>query len=64
MIGVGRVYECYRSGRIVADDEVAVTYNPVTGEQMSEPLVNVRFQLKAAIRQGLSRVKSAPRYYL
>ncbi len=48
MIGVGRVYECYRSGRIVADDEVAVTYNPVTGEQMSEPMVNVRYQLKAA----------------
>ncbi len=48
MVGVGRVYECYRSGQLVADDEVAVTYNPVTGEQMSEPLVNVRYQLKAA----------------
>lgn len=53
MIGVGRVYECYRSGRIVADDEVAVTYNPVTGEQMSEPLVNVRYQLKAAERDRI-----------
>ncbi len=53
MIGVGRVYECYRSGRIVADDEVAVTYSPVTGEQMSEPLVNVRFQLKAACDEGV-----------
>ena len=31
MIGVGRVYECYRSGRIVKDDEVAVTFSPVTG---------------------------------
>ena len=53
MIGVGRVYECYRSGRIVADDEVAVTYSPVTGEQMSEPLVNVRYQLKAAQDDGI-----------
>ena len=53
MIGVGRVYECYRSGRIVADDEVAVTFNPVTGEQMSEPLVNVRYQLKAAHDDGI-----------
>jgi hypothetical protein len=53
MIGVGRVYECYRSGRIVADDEVAVTYNPVTGEQMSEPLVNVRYQLKSAENEGI-----------
>lgn len=53
MIGVGRVYECYRSGRIVADDEVAVTFNPLTGEQMSEPLVNVRYQLKAANDDGI-----------
>jgi len=36
MVGAGRIYECYRSGRIEADDEVAVTYNPVTGEQLSE----------------------------
>ncbi len=53
MVGVGRIYECYRSGRIVADDEVAVTYSPVTGEQMSEPLVNVRYQLKAAENDGV-----------
>ncbi|HTX44351.1 MAG TPA: TfuA-related McrA-glycine thioamidation protein [Methanocella sp.] len=53
MIGVGRVYECYRSGRIVADDEVAVTYSPATGEQLSEPLVNVRYQLKAAEQDGV-----------
>jgi hypothetical protein len=53
MIGVGRIYECYRSGRLVADDEVAVTYNPMTGEQLSEPLVNVRYQLKAAELDGV-----------
>jgi hypothetical protein len=53
MIGVGRIYECYRTGRIEADDEVAVTYNPVTGEQLSEPLVNIRYQLKAAENDGV-----------
>lgn len=53
MIGVGRVYECYRSGKITADDEVAVTFNPVTGEQIAEPLVNVRYQLKAAEGAGV-----------
>lgn len=53
MVGVGRIYECYRSGQLVADDEVAVTYNPLTGEQMSEPLVNVRYQLKAAEHDGI-----------
>jgi hypothetical protein len=53
MIGVGRIYECYHSGRITNDDEVAVTFSPVTGEQMSEPLVNVRYQLKAAESDGI-----------
>ncbi|CAJ37220.1 TfuA-related McrA-glycine thioamidation protein [Methanocella arvoryzae] len=53
MIGVGRIFECYRSGRITNDDEVAVTFNPVTGEQMSEPMVNVRYQLKAAEHAGI-----------
>ncbi|HMK47637.1 MAG TPA: TfuA-related McrA-glycine thioamidation protein [Methanocella sp.] len=53
MIGVGRVYECYRSGRITDDDEVAVTFNPATGEQISQPLVNIRYQLKAAEGKGL-----------
>ncbi|MCD1296181.1 TfuA-related McrA-glycine thioamidation protein [Methanocella sp. CWC-04] len=53
MIGAGRIYECYKSGRICADDEVAVTFNPVTGEQMSEPLVNIRYQLKAAQDSGI-----------
>lgn len=53
MVGMGRVYECYRSGRIVKDDEVAVTFNPVTGEQIAEPLVNVRYQLKAAEEDGI-----------
>jgi hypothetical protein len=53
MVGVGRIYECYRSGRITDDDEVAVTYNPVTGQQIAEPLVNVRYQLKAAEDDGI-----------
>jgi TfuA protein len=57
MVGVGRIYECYRSGRIVKDDEVAVTFNPVTGEQIAEPLVNVRYQLKAAEKDGILTAK-------
>jgi hypothetical protein len=57
MVGVGRIYECYRSGRIVKDDEVAVTFNPVTGEQITEPLVNIRYQLKAAGDDGILTVK-------
>lgn len=62
MIGVGRVYECYKSGRITDDDEVAVTFNPVTGEQISEPMVNVRYQLKAAETDGI--ISSGERHAL
>ena len=57
MIGVGRIYECYRSGRITNDDEVAVTFNPVTGEQISQPLVNIRHQLKAAEDNGIITIE-------
>jgi hypothetical protein len=41
----------------VKDDEVAVTFNPVTGEQIAEPLVNVRYQLKAAEKDGILTLK-------
>jgi len=42
MIGVGRIYSCFKRGIIEADDEVAVGYNPVTFEPISDPLVNIR----------------------
>jgi len=42
MIGVGRIYSCFKKGIIEADDEVAVGYNPVTFEPISDPLVNIR----------------------
>jgi hypothetical protein len=42
MVGCGWVYDSYRSGRIVADDEVAVTYAPRDFECLTVPLVNVR----------------------
>ncbi|MGZ4905978.1 MAG: TfuA-like protein [Halobacteriota archaeon] len=45
MIGVGKIYRCFKEGSIEADDEVAVGYNPVTFEPVSEPLVNIRFAL-------------------
>jgi TfuA protein len=45
MVGVGKIYECFKQGIIEADDEVAVAYNPVTFEPVSEPLVNIRMAL-------------------
>ena len=53
MIGVGRIYELYRSGVIESDDEVAVTFDGETLEPLSVPLVNVRMTAQAAQESGI-----------
>ena len=53
MIGVGEIFQMYRDREIDADDEVAVAYDPVTDRAVSEPLINIRFALRAAIAQGI-----------
>jgi hypothetical protein len=42
MVGLGHVHADYAAGRIVADDEVALTYHPETYEPFTVPLVNIR----------------------
>jgi hypothetical protein len=55
MIGVGRIYEDYRSGALEADDEVALLHGPEeTGYlPLTEPLVNVRATCRAAELVGV-----------
>jgi len=53
MEGVGMIYEAYRSGRLVSDDEVALTFDPFTFAPRSEPLVNIRFNLDLAWQKGV-----------
>jgi hypothetical protein len=50
MIGHGKIFEWYRDGVIVADDEVALAYGPpeLGYPALSEPLVNIRATLQAA----------------
>lgn len=48
MIGVGRIYEMYKSGILESDDEVAVTFDAETMEPLSIPLVNLRTTLRLA----------------
>ena len=52
MIGVGEVYRRYRSGELESDDEVALVYDPESGYALSEPLVNIRATLEAAVADG------------
>jgi len=53
MEGVGEIYRAYREGRLVADDEVALLFDPETFAAISEPLVNIRATVQAAIECGV-----------
>ena len=59
MIGVGRIYEMYKSGVIESDDEVAVTFDGETNEALSLPLVNIRETVNAARIAGILREEQA-----
>jgi hypothetical protein len=53
MTGIGEVYRMYKSGELESDDEVALVFDPETGVSLSEPLINIRFTLEDAERQGI-----------
>ncbi len=53
MQGVGGVYRLYRRGALVADDEVAVVFDPERPHPpMTVALVDVRWSLRRAVRRG------------
>ena len=55
MVGVGTVFDLYRTGVIDADDEVAITFDPDTLQARAEPLVNIRVAMAdAAAREVLA----------
>lgn len=55
MEGVGSIYEAYRDGRLVDDDEVALAHGPAETAYaaFSEPLVNIRTTLQTAASDGI-----------
>lgn len=53
MVGVGRIFNLYASGKLDADDEVAVTHDPLTFRPLSEAMVNMRIALEAAVAAGI-----------
>ena len=53
MVGVGKIFAMYRDGVLDADDEVALTYDPVTYKTLSDPLVNLRYGLELAVKAGV-----------
>jgi hypothetical protein len=55
MIGVGQVYEAFKNGTLIDDDEVAVEHGPAELGYActSEAMVNIRSTLSAAERGGI-----------
>ncbi|HJJ46748.1 MAG TPA: TfuA-related McrA-glycine thioamidation protein [Methanocorpusculum sp.] len=53
MIGVGQIFEWYRSGKIIADDEVSLLYDPESGSALSDPMVNIRATFASATSSGV-----------
>ncbi|NTV28398.1 MAG: TfuA-related McrA-glycine thioamidation protein [Methanothrix sp.] len=53
MEGIGKIYQAYKSGHLVSDDEVALIFDPFSWEPRSEPLVNIRFNLDLAWQMGV-----------
>lgn len=53
MIGVGRIYREYASGRVEGDDEVVLSYDPFSLRPLSEPLINIRLNLDKATDEGV-----------
>jgi len=53
MVGIGTIYEWYKSGRIRSDDEVALAFHPESLKPLSEPLVNIRATLERALASGI-----------
>ncbi|MDB5480205.1 MAG: TfuA domain protein core [Caulobacteraceae bacterium] len=61
MIGVGRIFEGYVRGYLVADEEVALLHGPEDWEwgALTEPLVNVRATLLRAMRRFVIDAEAA-----
>jgi hypothetical protein len=53
MEGIGEIYQWYKSGDVESDDEVALIFDPESGIALSIPLVNIRYLLDLAARQGI-----------
>jgi len=61
MIGVGTVFALYRSGKIDADDEVAVVLSPTDHRPLSEAMVNIRVALTQARSDAVLDARSCRR---
>ncbi len=54
MIGIGKIFHLYKTGKLNADDEVAVTFTSEGDYQLqSEAMVDIRYNLYLAHKKGV-----------
>lgn len=55
MVGIGAIFDAYRTGQLDADDEVAVVHGPAESgfRELSTALANLRFGLRRAVERGI-----------
>ncbi|MFF8608907.1 TfuA-like protein [Streptomyces sp. NPDC015346] len=62
MVGVGKIFEEYHSGRNDDDDDVAVVYDEKGLGALSEPMINLRFAISAGLVQEAFTQDTADRF--
>jgi hypothetical protein len=54
MVGIGRIFQLYKSGKVDADDEVAVTFAPDGDYRLqSEAMIDIRYNLYLAHKKDV-----------
>jgi len=53
MIGIGKIFELFKYGKLDADDEVAVTFSQDLYQLQSEAMVDIRYNLYLSLRKGV-----------
>jgi hypothetical protein len=53
MIGKGEIYRLYKDGIIESDDDVAIVFDPMSNEQLSEALVSMAHNFRNACQKGI-----------
>ncbi|HEV8405798.1 MAG TPA: TfuA-like protein [Nitrososphaera sp.] len=59
MVGIGRIFQLYKSGKVNADDEVAVTFVPEGDYTLqSEAMIDIRYNLYLSHKKGIISEKA------
>ena len=53
MVGIGRIFQLYKSGKLESDDEVAVTFSDQDYKLQSEAIIDIRYTLYWAVKDGI-----------